>query len=95
MYAHRYVVPYDKSLSAPEYANETEAAEAMDQNPNAVPRCSGGNTSLTIAMPTGRSMPHPKPSITRQKISSSMVDELPHMKEPAVNTSRDKKYIFL
>lgn len=28
MYAHRYVVPYDKSLSAPEYANETEAAEA-------------------------------------------------------------------
>ena len=28
MYAHRYVVPYDKSLSAPEFANETEAAEA-------------------------------------------------------------------
>ena len=28
MYAHRYVVPYDKCLSAPEYANETEAAEA-------------------------------------------------------------------
>lgn len=27
MYEHKYVLPYDKSLSAPEYANETEVSE--------------------------------------------------------------------
>ncbi len=71
--------------------NETDAAEAMAQKPSAVPRCSGGKTLLTIAIPTGMIAPHPRPSITRQKISSSIEVEFPHMNEPKVNTNKERK----
>ena len=71
--------------------NDTDAAEAIAQNPSAIPRCSGGNTLLTIAIPTGMIAPQPSPSITRQKINSSIEVELPHMNEPKVKTNRERK----
>ena len=40
---------------------ETEAAEAIAQNPSAIPRCSTGKTVVTTAIPTGISKPPPIP----------------------------------
>ena len=42
---------------------------------------------VMIVMPSGMSMPPPRPWITRNAMSASIVDAMAHSTEPAVNSN--------
>ena len=66
---------------------DTLAAAAMDQNPMATPRFSGGNSRMMIAMPMGCIRPPPIPWPTRMTMSDVSFQEMPHKNENSENTT--------
>ena len=74
---------------------ETEAADAIDQNPRASVRFSGGNSLVMIAIPTGIRAPAPNPWMTREKISIFSDEEYPQRKDPKVKRKSPRKYTRL
>ena len=68
---------------------EPTGAVAIDQKPSAMPLSFNVNVVVTIDIPTGISIPPPTPSMMRQKISSPIDVELPHINDPNENIIND------
>ncbi len=74
---------------------ETDAAAAIDQNPRAIPRRFGGNSRVTIAMPTGIMNPAPAPWTMRNMMRAFSSQAIPHRNDPNVNRRRALIYVRL